>query len=704
MEVVKIDKIILFNKNTNKSDLINNIGATVIDEFCSNGIIIPALDGSNICTVELINDTCMNIVNTLENGMIIKALRNGAYDYFTVVDIVSNLDYTTINCRHWTTETTRAMFIMDIKPRDEQVYSIVDRLKTESVEYGSGLQYAKDLEISSNITSQASLNIYETSVYEGLRELQESVGGEIEREGFSVKLQNRVGSTNVKYIVEYSKNMLTQEIDDSAENIRAILPKGFNGIGNKILILSQEVQGITKRVEYPVRLSESDREQEEGYEYFDTNEECQARLIELCSQEITQGRFSKDKVYNVSFLDLYTVGEDVEKSNISVGDLVKVKNIKNNLDVNVRVQEIQFDILAQENLNVVLCDKNIGEILPPTIGSVNDKVDKLPSVNEVLDKAWQDSKDLVNAGFGGFCHYRPNYTAWTNTKDIAKAETGLCANMNGWFFFKKGIDSNTGVPNADGATMIADINGAFNADVINTGTLNANLVRAGIIKGFNDNLIINLDNGEVNFKKGLIQGTNSSWNLNDGKVNFTGGTIGKDNLILNLDTGEVSFKKGLIQGQNSSWNLNTGKVNFTGGTIGNENLTLNLDTGEVSFKKGLISGLNSSWDLNTGVFRSEKYNNGTLITDIEVSGGQLKSSKKVGIRGLDGGYIGYYPNGYEQLAGAIMSVGNSYNGGSGASIVADEISLRGAVFINDVPISSRIMNIENAMLSQEGLI
>ncbi len=120
--MIQIDRLIIFNKNASKNDLINNINPiATIDNITTNAIINYSIDSKHIITVNI--DQCFDeeIINEISkyDKVIIKALSlENNYEYFMCSGSNNDIDnsYELIGLQ-LTIEWMSNMFIIDAKPR-----------------------------------------------------------------------------------------------------------------------------------------------------------------------------------------------------------------------------------------------------------------------------------------------------------------------------------------------------------------------------------------------------------------------------------------------------------------------------------------------------------------------------------------------------------------------------------------------------------
>lgn len=528
-----MSKVYMFSEGTSKIDIINNTNAVDLEKYTMDYKINFKLDSCHILTlildVNLLKED--NMLLEIDGKKTLKVSHQNDYEVFDICEIDKMLDTVEVTARQWSIEKQRAMFIVDTKPRNLGSLAMMDWLKSNTEQFKQGKQFARDLEIDGNITDLISTNIWHDNFYNATCDLVELYGGEIKREKFKVSLVDYVGSKTAKYKIEYAVNLLENNAENQYDIVIGVLPKGYDKLYGDIVysgLLKEHpnIVGQTIEKEYKIRVREEGKEDEDGWIYYDTENEAKVALQELATKEFTENHIDQPIIsFTTKFLDLSTTDDfkDQPKVFLSVGDKVNTVIPHYDIDIETRIIEMVYDGMLGEYTDIILSNNDIKSLTPPTISSISKEVEKLPSIDEVIDTARKESEAIVNQGFNGYVHYKPNYTAWTDTQDIKQSHKGLCANRNGWFFYNKGINPETGFPNPDGSTMIADVNGNFNASCINSGRINCGLLKVGIISSIDGSISINIENGE--FRIGGRNGdvakhtpTYSEWKNKDGSI------------------------------------------------------------------------------------------------------------------------------------------------------------------------------------------
>ena len=359
-------------------------------------------------------------------------------------------------------------------------------------------------------------------------------GGEIERNNFKINMKKRLGiDSSVQ--VRYRKNLTGYEADiDYTQVTTKIMPKAADGV----LLPEKYVESPkinhyhlikTKVVEYSdIKIKDEGSQDSEGLSREEAFEEMRRRArLEFSQNHVDEPRAN----YKVSFVDLEKTKEykHIKKlESVNLGDNLKVIHKDENVDVTARVISYKYNPISKSYIELELGN---------TVDKFTSITEELKRVNDKIEtdlrSAVEDSKKiatkLLRDGFGGHVKIKPDRILIMDTDDENTAKKVWMWNKNGLGF------SNTGVNGEFGLAMTLD--GAIVADYITTGNLNANLIRAGHIKGKNFDL--DLDSGNAYFgprsltKDSMTEGLIKELKGKDGQSQYvhtrysdTGGTTG----------------------------------------------------------------------------------------------------------------------------------------------------------------------------------
>lgn len=202
----------------------------------------------------------------------------------------------------------------------------------------------------------------------------------------------------------------------------------------------------------------------------------------------------------VSFIDLWNTEEykDIAPlERVQLCDTIYVRFDKLNVNVTAKVIKTDYDVLLERYNSITV--GNARSNLASTIVSGQDATDRaieeLPDSTH-MDLAIENATNLITGGYGGYIVYSynadgtPDEMLILNKPSVADATTVIRLNKNGIGFSRTGIEGPY--------TTAWTIDGHFVADFIDSGTLNADVIRAGTIRSLNDkNTYWNLDTGKM---------------------------------------------------------------------------------------------------------------------------------------------------------------------------------------------------------------
>lgn len=480
----------------------------MLDDICLDYKINYNLDSNHTISITLDSSLAeeKGIINKIGFKQIIyaKTLENN-YEPFVLTGIDKILDDTVeLVGIHWLTEVVSKIFCLDLKPRQLNANNMLKHIVENSEEYKRNEQYTRDIEISGNIDILVNCNLWQTSLGDYLEELQGLYGNcEVRKKGFMISLVNKVGRDYPVYEVNYGVNLISNTISEEYLVYKGVLGKGYNGILGDIQYTNKVKSGMTKVVEYKVRLRD-DQEDDESYTYYDTEEQCKQALNELAKKEV-ENLSDIVVTYDTKCLDLATVEESntTEKTFLEVGDVVNTKIDKYNLNINTRVFEFIYDGMVEEIEDVTLSNADIGSLKVPTLNSVSKEIENKPSLEEVTSTAKQEVSDFINSGFGGHVKVYNNEIYAMDSPKKENAVKCLRVNMNGL------AGSTTGWQ------------GPYNVAITVDGQIIADRITIGILKSLNGASWINMETGDAQLTGTVKSQSGDQFvSMDSGGVNF----------------------------------------------------------------------------------------------------------------------------------------------------------------------------------------
>ena len=141
---------------------------------------------------------------------------------------------------------------------------------------------------------------------------------------------------------------------------------------------------------------------------------------------------------------------------------------------------------------------------------------------QIMQSAIANSTALITGNRGGYVVFHdsdgdghPDEILIMNTPSITTATKVWRWNASGLGYSNNGYNGNYG--------LAMTIDGAIVANFITTGTLNANLIKAGVIQDLAGKFFLNMETGQLSMQDGTFSGTVNASTINGGTI--TGSTI-----------------------------------------------------------------------------------------------------------------------------------------------------------------------------------
>ncbi len=339
-------------------------------------------------------------------------------------------------------------------------------------------------------------------------------GGEWDFDGYNVKLVTRLGIDR-GVTIRYGKNMTGLEQDATIEAaFSGVYPFWYDEETNTLVTLTEKfvtVPGavVTNRV---LTLDCSDD--------FDT-QPTEQQLRDRANAYISANSVGNAKTsWKVSFVSSTGYEDDLRLlEQVQLGDTLGVHYDRMGVDATARAVKTEYDVLAGRYKAVTI--GRVKQSLAQIIVEQQERTEsQFAGVKSDIEHAVDDATDFIKHGEG---YMRFIYNANDELTEIVSLDDpDITQAQSVWRWNNGGFGhSSTGYNGP--YTLAITQNGAIVADFITAGTLNANVIRAGILQD--------------------TQGYNS-WNLQTGAFTITNGSI---NITTNSQTYDV------IKFQNNEW-------------------------------------------------------------------------------------------------------------------------------------------------------
>ncbi len=319
-------------------------------------------------------------------------------------------------------------------------------------------------------------------------------GGDIERDGFTIKQLSKRGSNNAERLV-IGKNINEIKITiDNSSVVTRILPLGFDGLMlpeiyvDSINIGDYLTPRITK-VEFQNIKYDPESEEEGVY----TNiEDAYTALREAVQQLYDTGVDEPQVNVKIDWIELsktdqYKQYQALER--LHLGDSVIAEILGENYST--RIVKIIYNVLTDsiDKFEIGTIQKTIGT-------SINLNTQKVEQINptSILQSARDNATAQINSAMGGYVVKTQTDLYIMDTPDTSTAQKVWRWNLNGLGF------SSTGINGTYQTAMTAD--GQIVADRITTGTMSADRITGLsdiILNEYGAYIHVNKDEGTIEF-------------------------------------------------------------------------------------------------------------------------------------------------------------------------------------------------------------
>ena len=338
-------------------------------------------------------------------------------------------------------------------------------------------------------------------------------GGEYEFDNFVVKLhQNRGSNSGVS--IRYGKNLTDITQDENCNNVYTeVYPYWYSESdeGSKLVELPEKTVKINGTFNHTKVLTL------DLTQYFDS-EPTKDELRYMTQTYINAYRIGvPDISLTVSFAPLSQTTEYKSYSlleRINLCDIVTVEFPEMGISATAQCIETRYDVLADKYISIEL--GNARSDLSASFETVGNVIKTLPT-KSFLQEAIENATKLITGQSGGYVvlnpPVQPSELLIMDQPTIEESTKVWRWNSGGLGYSSNGYNG----PYALAMTM----DGSIVADFINTGTLNANLIKAGMLTDFNNTNYWDLTAGKALFTNlNIRQGLNLVDENNFKRVNI----------------------------------------------------------------------------------------------------------------------------------------------------------------------------------------
>ena len=420
-------------------------------------------------------------------------------------------------------------------------------------------------------------------------------GGEFEWDNYTIKLHQHRGQDR-GVVLRYGKNLidLTQE-NNITTTYTAVCPYVKESEDDPLITLPEKYIAADNAGNYPyLRIKTVDFTKE-----FDDEEEVTvAALRQKTNDYIAANNIGIPKIsIKLSFVALWQTEEykniaPLERVNLC--DTVTVRFEKLGVDAQAKVIKTEYNVLLDRYNSI-----EIGEAKSTISATVATQEQKIVSeVDSDLLRAQKHATELITGGLGGYvvlkrnANGKPEELLIMDKENIEEAVHVWRYNKNGWGYSSTGYNGLY--------TLAATLDGGFVADFITTGTLNANLVKAGMLTDRAGNNYWDMVTGDFQLSARAIVGGSTVASKND----VTTGDANTLSQANNAADSKISAFDAALN-QQKVFNKLTNNGQLQGIYMRNGRLYINASY----IASGVIADTNNNtlWDLSTGALSSKKF-------------------------------------------------------------------------------------------------
>ena len=323
-----------------------------------------------------------------------------------------------------------------------------------------------------------------------------------------------------------------------------------------------------------------------------------AVLLEKAKEYLKDIQFDNMEL-ELSALDLHYLDVDVEAVNLL--DEIRVISFPHGLDRLFPVTKLEIPLDNPDQTQFKMGDTvqtGLTNVNNQTSAAILKKIEGLPKAHSLLKEAKENATHIMNMATTGYITITKGENGSeeliiSNVRDYTKATKLWKWNMNGF-----------GYSNDGGKTfgLAMTMDGSIVADYITSGVLNADVIRAGVLKDYGGNFSLDFTTGKLTMKKGSINIGNGNFtvdengNLYAARGTFAGTLSGAKGTFGGRLTAATGSFKGIVQAEDFQDKygrsmMDLSKQKFTADYLDLYGITItNKYTGAVTFKVDGSSG------------------------------------------------------------------------------------------------------------------
>ena len=358
-------------------------------------------------------------------------------------------------------------------------------------------------------------------------------GGEYEWDNFNVVLHSNRGKDN-GVVIEYGKNLTDMEQDNDFTDVYTdILPYAVFSDENteKVITLSEITLPI---IDNPTRQKTLIKD---FTEFFEDKSSINENSLRNKAKE-----FIKENPLGVETPTLTVAFEPLWKQpeysaileRVSLCDTVTIRHSALGITAKSKVIKTVYDSLAEKYVSITLGTAKSNFV--NTVGDIKTELSEVKNKTEhfplLINTAVKNATSLITGQNGGYVVINTNSVSGQPYELLILDAPTIEGAVNVWRWNVGGLGFSKNGYNGPYETAITS-DGQIVADFITSGTLTANIIKAGVISSFDNSSWWDLESGEVHLK---AYATNDSVNQLKGTVS----AVTKKTAELQVNTERIS--------------------------------------------------------------------------------------------------------------------------------------------------------------------
>ncbi len=358
-------------------------------------------------------------------------------------------------------------------------------------------------------------------------------GGEYEWDNFNVILHSKRGKDN-GVVIEYGKNLTDMEQDNDFTDVYTdILPYAVfsDESTEKVITLSEVTLPI---VDNPLR---SKTQIKDFTEFFEDKASINENSLRTKAQS-----YIKENPLGVETPTLTVAFEPLWKQpeysaileRVSLCDTVTIRHSALGITAKSKVIKTVYDALAEKYVSITLGTAKSNFV--NTVGDIKTELSEVKNKTEhfplLINTAVKNATSLITGQTGGYVVINTNSVSGQPYELLILDAPTIESAVNVWRWNVGGLGFSKNGYNGPYETAITS-DGQIVADFITSGSLTANIIKAGVISSFDNSSWWDLESGEVHLK---AYATNDSVNQLKGTVS----AVTKKTAELQVNTERIS--------------------------------------------------------------------------------------------------------------------------------------------------------------------